>query len=297
MKENKKVNNEIKDERLYFWLVDPKKPFKKNRFELTLILGVDYRKGQKTFLCKVNKKDISGRKQFGTRVIAKNIEVLQEINIRKKETEYPLPDWIWDARKMNLVGLDLTGIEIFYSDFEIIEGRKMNLTGARLNGSSFDLSDLQEVDLSYSELESVTFKHTNLANSKFTNASAISGDFRWSNLSYADMYKLWASVAKFGNAYMFKTNLEEADLRSASFANAIMIKSNLAGAELKGADFFGANLQGAILDGADLSMANFANANLEDASLVNVKLFNTNLRGANLMGHNIEILRDKGAII
>ena len=79
------------------------------------------------------------------------------------------------------------------------------------------------------------------------------------------------------------------------------------GANLTGADLKGANLTGAYLTGANLTGANLTGANLRDAYLTGADLKGADMKGADLRGadlrdanltsHDLDNLRQRGAIV
>jgi len=84
--------------------------------------------------------------------------------------------------------------------------------------------------------------------------------------------------ANLQEAYLWKANLEEANLREANLQKADLWKANL-----QKADLSGANLQGAYLGQANLQEADFTRADLKGANLTEVKgLSEATLQNANL---------------
>jgi uncharacterized protein YjbI with pentapeptide repeats len=108
--------------------------------------------------------------------------------------------------------------------------------------------------------------------------------------------------------YMFRAQLEGADLSSMNLQWVDLHGGNLSGANLQGVDLVGANLEGANLrtanlgradlfagncigadfQGANLMAANLRRADLREANLHEANLFEADLRGANLWGANLQ---------
>ncbi len=111
-----------------------------------------------------------------------------------------------------------------------------------------------------------------------------------------------------GQRYMFRAQLEEADLSAMELQWIDLHNCNLQGADCQGIDLVGANLEGANLrkanlaranlfagyyiaadfQGANLMGANLRRADLRDANLLGANLFEADLRGANLRGANLQ---------
>lgn len=111
-----------------------------------------------------------------------------------------------------------------------------------------------------------------------------------------------------GQKYMFRAQLEGADLSAMDLQWVDLHGGNLYGADLQGTDLVGANLEGANLkaanlaranlfagyhmdadfQGANLIGANLRRADLREANLHEANLFEADLRGANLWGANLQ---------
>ncbi len=111
-----------------------------------------------------------------------------------------------------------------------------------------------------------------------------------------------------GQKYMFRAQLEGADLSAMDLQWVDLHGGNLQGADLQGTDLVGANLEGANLktanlaranlfagycmnadfQGANLMAANLRRADLREANLHEANLFDADLRGANLWGANLQ---------
>ena len=112
------------------------------------------------------------------------------------------------------------------------------------------------------------------------------------------LHQMWLNGEKEGEranlegAYLYKTdlegaNLKEANLKEAYLYNANLEGANLIGANLKGANLYNANFEEAYLEGANLEGANFEEAYLEGANLKGANLKGANLEGANLKRANL----------
>jgi uncharacterized protein YjbI with pentapeptide repeats len=108
--------------------------------------------------------------------------------------------------------------------------------------------------------------------------------------------------------YMFRAQLEGADLSAMDLQWVDLQGGNLNGANLQGVDLVGANLEGANLrtanlgradlfagncigadfQGANLMAANLRRTDLREANLHEANLFEADLRGANLWGANLQ---------
>ncbi len=109
--------------------------------------------------------------------------------------------------------------------------------------------------------------------------------------------------ANFTGFNLYRTALEDADLRGADLSDAslhrvylnganlsgaFLWKSNLCGTSFNGADLSEADLSGANLNGCYLCTANLKRANLFDANLTGADLYKADLKEANLKNANIE---------
>lgn len=156
--------------------------------------------------------------------------------------------------------------------------------GAEFNRCIFSMTSLREASLSRavfrdSSLNEVTLQNADLTLSDF-GATVFEGvDFRQSKLADADMSR----------AKCVKSNMQEADLRSAKLKGIRLVDCNLMSANmsavnLTGCDFSGCDLTGARLSGATLVMAKFEKAVLRSANLDKANAQQANFRQANLTG-------------
>jgi uncharacterized protein YjbI with pentapeptide repeats len=119
--------------------------------------------------------------------------------------------------------------------------------------------------------------------------------------------EVWREFVQ-GQKYMFRAQLEGADLSAMDLQWVDLHGGNLQGADLQGTDLVGANLEGANLkmanfaranifagycmdadfQGANLMTANLRRADLREANLHEANLFEADLRGANLWGANLQ---------
>jgi uncharacterized protein YjbI with pentapeptide repeats len=157
-----------------------------------------------------------------------------------------------NLRYDNLVGLDLTGLNVQNGDLCNANLRGSIMVRTKFKNSQLGLTDLRDVDLSESSLTNSGLGGTDLRGATLTDV-----DF-----DNAYMGCINASDADFSDSDFQRTNLERADLEKAqllrvNFQYANLNMANLKEANLQGADLRRANFQGVDFSGADFEGARF----------------------------------------
>jgi uncharacterized protein YjbI with pentapeptide repeats len=144
------------------------------------------------------------------------------------------------------------------SDSKLVyDPRRGNLCGADLTGAFLSGMDLEGVDLEGVGLEGAELEEAHLEGADMTGAHLKGADLGYAHLEGVDLEG---------------AHLEDADLIGAHLNKAVLIGGDLTGAdlfdaELKGADLGYADLEGVDLTGAHLTGANLGGANLGGADL------------------------------
>lgn len=141
------------------------------------------------------------------------------------------------------------------------ECEKCNFEKAQLNGA--DLSGIVTNDSDFS--------YANLVGAKL-------GESKHSNFTGADLT----------NAFMEKTNLDEAVFENANLTSANMTEAYIHHADFRGANLTNAKLVNATLGRGDFRRANLTNADLRKATVDRVDFRDTNLTNANFTGIKFE---------
>lgn len=190
-----------------------------------------------------------------------------------------------DCIGMNLIGRDLSGLNL----------AKTNFVEAQLQGVDLNGVNLYEADLSGANLTGANLRNANLNDAKLIGANLSRADLGGSSLFGANL-----SGANLTEADLTKVDLTETTLSGASFAKARLTDANLQNANLAGIEFTeanltGANLQQVSLSGGSLSRADLSGAQLMTADLTGAWLNLTNLTGANLSNADLAGSRLIGA--
>ena len=222
--------------------------------------------------------------------------------------------------------VNLSGMNLYKSDFQYSSFKNTNLKNANLEGTLFLVSDLTGAELDGASLFGASFAHSNLADvslngatitltnfnnselpgrdftvvedigdgSSFTEATLTNSNFEGLTLSpkneYSQLFKNKAQLA----------DLDPQELLEELFPDTHIIITHI---EISGNDlivnfallnsFAHANLENAnfkntILWNITFKDANFSNADLSGADLTNTFLGGTNLTNTNLFGANLE---------
>lgn len=182
--------------------------------------------------------------------------------------------------EQNLMGLDLSGLDL----------RKVVFVRANLTDTNLAHAQLDGADLSGAQMQRANLNHASLVDATGQEADAFQADFSGADLSRAsfagaNLRKTKFEGAKLDDADLTKASLAQADLSRASFAGAEMAEANLSetnfrGAKGKRANFVRATLTRADMREAELDAADFSGATLERVKLGQAKLRNAAFYGA-----------------
>ncbi len=125
--------------------------------------------------------------------------------------------------------------------------------------------------------------HLNLNSSIIVLKNFYLGVFDYTQFGNAELF-----YSSFEDADLCDTNLEKANLQFANLNTANLQRANLSDACLDAAILSAAQLQKADLRGASLLIANLKRANLQRANLQGADLQGANLQGADLQGANLQ---------
>ena len=166
------------------------------------------------------------------------------------------------------------------NEIELLRMLKLEtLSGANLSGINLYRSNFQGVNLVGTNLSRTYLQGANLCSSNLSRANLSGADISGAKLRSAKL-----RGANLCSSNLSRANLSGADISGANLYDANLFEANLHGAKLSGADLRSANLAGADLLGASLAGADLAGASLAGANLTGANLHSTNLRRANLLG-------------
>ncbi|MEB3193474.1 MAG: pentapeptide repeat-containing protein, partial [Snowella sp.] len=131
-----------------------------------------------------------------------------------------------------------------------------------LEGTSFQKTNLYQIQLPNVNLTLADLNSTNLIGTDLERASLQATNLKYASLNYADLER-----ASLNYANLTRADLTSANLKYASLNYANLTRAFLSGANLTSANLSSANLNSVFLSSANLSSANLNNANLSSASL------------------------------
>ena len=152
----------------------------------------------------------------------------------------------------------------------------------RLNGSKFELSNLQCANLTYAEMPNIeAFDRANIEGTRFTDVALFFAYLQYKRGELPHLSVI--GVPQFEDLYVSDSDLQGADLKGVHIRSGSFVRANLQGAKLSDAEIYATNFQSATLSGANLSNAHLSDANLLYASLREVNLngarYNKNTKG------------------
>lgn len=174
---------------------------------------------------------------------------LNEMNLVERIGEGDFNPLIPKELKKNLIGFDLSRLELSKKDFSNTNFSRAILKATKLSGSDLTKINAQGADLRSADLSNVNAQEADLSNVNAMHAK----------LQFADL----------SNANAMDANLQFTDLR---------------GAILDDIDLTRASMQGSVLVKTKIENAKFEHANLSGATLSNTEFINCNLRSAKLLG-------------
>lgn len=195
-----------------------------------------------------------------------------------------------DLSDETIIGLDLHGIDLSWSDLSRINGGcdpdqpRTNLAGARiarailvdakLCDAILSDADLHGSDMSGVSLEDASLNRANLSWVTLTGGHAGFAPFIDANLSNATWRNGDAVGARFDGADLHRIDLRGTDLRAASFVNADLRYARLAGVDFTNSDLTGADLRRS----TGFANATFSNTTCPDGT-------NSDANGGTCVGH------------
>lgn len=186
-----------------------------------------------------------------------------------------------------LIGRDLEGANLRYSDFTEANLQGANLSNADLYGANFTGANVSGVNLQDANLKGAHFVGALLINADLRGAQFGDTDLRGANLSETDLTQVDLTQVHLDGVTFIGAKLVEAHLQGKNLAGVSFVNADLTGADLSGADLSGSHLSNANLSGARLTGANLAGSWLNLSNLTGVDLTNARLVGANLIGANL----------
>ncbi|HEU5380019.1 MAG TPA: toll/interleukin-1 receptor domain-containing protein [Ktedonobacteraceae bacterium] len=152
---------------------------------------------------------------------------------------------------------------------------RLDLSGVQMNWSDLVEIDLHGADLSDAGLIGSDLRRSNLSKTDLYNAALARADLSDASLQDARLIKV-----RLNEARLKRTNLVRANINGAEMKGSILIQADLKEANLSSADLVGANLSGADLQGANLSGAKLHNADLRWVEIWQTIFANVDLRQA-----------------
>lgn len=168
-------------------------------------------------------------------------------------------------------GLDLSGYDLSFSNFEGADLRDANLSGADLNSSVLDYADLERADLSGADLRSAdlfsaTLTDAMLAGSDLTYARLRYAQISGADFSGADLTLAWlVDLAVDAGAEVGLSAIDTLVQTGGTYAIAGP-QIDLAYVDFSGLDLTNLNFQGVSFWRANLDRADFGGADLRNAS-------------------------------
>ena len=200
----------------------------------------------------------------------------------------------------NLIGANLSRLDLRHINFRFAQLRGANLKGANLSFANFERADLFQANLEGAQLIGSNFAFSNLENSNIRaitivptcldSTSQTTSFYDWHNQTTGGYL---AAAATAGNGMYSassatSTAAARGQLIMASFEGANLRSTNFEGSRLMGVNMRAAVLRASNLQNCDLSRANFAGADLENCDLSGSDLNEANLRKANIKGAQFE---------
>ena len=165
----------------------------------------------------------------------------------------------------DLVGIELRNAHLNEADLSGAHLSKADLSGAHLNGANLSGSHLNEADLSGAHLSKADLSGAHLNGAKLSAADLRAIDLSRAHLNGAHLNEANLTGACLSKASLGSANLSRAILAFADLRKSFLRRVDLSEANLQGADLSEANLQGAFMGGADLGGSNLQGANLSKA--------------------------------
>ena len=181
-----------------------------------------------------------------------------------------------DFRNANLVGADLSKLNLSRVDFSGADLSCANLSGCNLSATRMAGATLFESQLDGCELLGADFTEADLSR-----CSAQGTGFGGAHLQRARMSESKLQNATFTQARLEEADLRRADLRGARICNANLQKADLSRSDLRGADLSGSHVEGACFDESDLGETRVAQlVDFEQARWIGVDIRETDFRAA-----------------
>lgn len=198
-----------------------------------------------------------------------------------------------DLSGLNLSGVDFEGAFLEGANLSETNLSKANLRHALLAHSNLTNANLGSADLSHANVGGANLTAANLKNAVLHKTIFAKADLSLAKLSGANLDGTDVSEARFfktdlsgacaKNLLVFRTNLEETNLRRADLTKAVFFEG-----QLKAVDFTEAICVGTVFMSVDGTAALFDRANMrsvrfvKDASFPNASFLDADLEGANL---------------
>jgi uncharacterized protein YjbI with pentapeptide repeats len=145
-------------------------------------------------------------------------------------------------QRLNLVGANLTRVDLRYTHLVRTSFIESNLRGAKLSYADLTRAKLTRANLGEARLIGTTLRHANLSGASLSVAELPRASLAAANLSGASLMR----------ANLSESNLIGANLRRANLSLANLARANFTGADLTDADFTGANLDRTVFADNDL---------------------------------------------
>ncbi len=166
----------------------------------------------------------------------------------------------------NLAGVNLTGQELFRTNFS-----GANLTGANLTGSQFTQCIFAGANMSSTTLDGVLFFECALQNSTMQQAAGQGTTFA-SDLTGADLSSSTFNNVGFNGASLGGCNFQGAQIIGSSFAGAMAVGANFSRSTLTNNDMTASTFAVSTFLGATLSGNNFGQADMSGVTWVDGRI-------------------------
>lgn len=173
-----------------------------------------------------------------------------------------------DLTNVNLDRQNLIGANLTRTNLEGASLKGVQLTKANLRGANLGNTDLTDAQLNETKLVEVNLKNSNLGGANLNKASIIKTNLTGANFKKAVMYGVQAYSSTFDKANMMNVQMNVTDT-----------PTNINGSSMREVDFTNSDLRGAYFTAVDLTSSVLKGVKMEGVDLTESKLVLTDLRG------------------
>ncbi|SCW87618.1 Uncharacterized protein YjbI, contains pentapeptide repeats [Paenibacillus tianmuensis] len=167
-------------------------------------------------------------------------------------------------KKEIIESMDISGIDLAFSDLSEVMADRMTAIGVKLRASSIIRASFRDCNFNSADFRNCNLENVDIADCYFKDAN-----FNKSTMRFAKIKISFCDRACFDQVDLTNGDLYDTIFNGSTFRNA-----NLSGVNAKHASF----------RDVDLSGANLANGNFEGVNFINAKLDDVIWAGANIIG-------------